>query len=69
MIEYVTLDYDGQAVIIEDGEIWDDERDDEVWNSEMCEWEEPELEDEPGEDLAELELRCYYWDRLDCTCR
>ena len=53
-IEYVTLDYDGEPVVIEDGEIYDEYRDywdseagrfiDLEWNSETCEWEEPETD-------------------------
>lgn len=53
-IEHVTLDYDGNPVVIEDSEILEESRDywdsvaerfiDLEWNSETCEWEEPETD-------------------------
>lgn len=73
MIEYTVLDYEGEPVTIENGEILEasppratNERGCEiryqVWNPDECDWEDEEPED--SESLWELESRCYYCDRL-----
>ncbi len=67
MIEYTVLDYEGEPVTIEDGEmlIADPPDYDFSWNSEDCEWEPDDIEGELGsESLEELEMRCWYQDRL-----
>lgn len=67
-IKHTTLDYEGDPVTIEEGHIYEAEPPyrDQVWNSEDLEWQDPEyLEDQFGsESLDELEMRCYYWDKL-----
>jgi len=66
-IEYVTLDYDGEPVVIENGEILCDDYLDhkasfyvsgdiaptvyQEWNSETCEWEDPE---DPRLDMCDV---------------
>lgn len=68
MIEYTVMDYEGEPVTIEDGEIYeaDPPTSNSQWNSDDCEWEDPdELESTFGsESLSQLEYRCYYYDKL-----
>lgn len=55
MIEYVTLDYDGEPVTIEDGEILEAEPPyrDQVWNPESLDWEDAPAESEYGNDARD----------------
>ena len=74
MIEYVVMDYDGEPVSIEEGEIllWEPETG-EHWNSSTCQFEADEEEEEYDdyddyekykEDRFRESLRYYYWDKL-----
>lgn len=77
MIEYTILDYEGEPVFIDNGEICKDEDPpiyfdrsrDRVetmqWNSEYCCYEElDEAHYDPEDSLNRLEERYYYRDRL-----
>ena len=67
MIEYTVLDYEGEPVTIEDGELLmaDPPDYDSHWNAKDCEWEPDDLEGEFGSEcLSKLEYRCWYYDRL-----
>lgn len=68
MIKHTTLDYEGDPVTIENGEVLEAEPPyrDQVWNSDDLEWEDPEYPDKEfgSECLSDLEERCWYWDRI-----
>lgn len=73
MIEPVILDYEGEPVYFDNGELYeaippfDCDRgytgEFAMWNPETLEWEFDNSECY-GESLEELEMRCYYEDRL-----
>lgn len=77
-MEYVVMDYEGEPVTIEDGEIyyaeppdtaWDERREEyregEIyWDSQDLEWKVEPEDEYPAESLVELEYRCWQWDRL-----
>lgn len=70
MIEHVVMDYDGEPVTIENGEIYDAESSyydhekgrtvTQIWNPATLDWEDPDDDDEPcGNDRALYRLGWY----------